>query len=88
MARTGYTNVRPTDERNRYFEAICKHLALDPQKHAGRLQAVDYALRKAAQELMPAKCEKCGIPLPQSTFPYWIDIGQSVQLCQECAKQD
>ena len=51
MPREGYTNVSPTQERAEWFRVICDHLALDPESHAGRLDAIDFALRRMAQRL-------------------------------------
>ena len=87
MPRKGYTNVPPAKMRNAYLKAICDHLAQDVTTHRGRLDAIDYALRKVAQELAPV-CEGCGKPLPLSASPYFVDIGESVWLCDECAEPE
>ena len=51
MPRTteGWTNLPPTPTRLRLLEIVCGRLFLDPNKHKGRLGAVDYALRSAAE---------------------------------------
>jgi hypothetical protein len=51
MPRENYTNVGPSQERDALLEKICNHLALDPSEHSGRLGAIDFALRKAAQSV-------------------------------------
>jgi len=52
MPRPGYTNVAPSDERSNLLTAVCGHLALNPREHSARLEAIDYALRIAAQMIV------------------------------------
>lgn len=49
MPRAGYTNLGPTDARDRLFEIVCGYLILDQEEHSSRVQALDFALRVAAQ---------------------------------------
>jgi len=53
MARPGYTNVRPSEERNEYFKVICGALNQDWRSHQGRLAAIDHALRCTVKEIEP-----------------------------------
>jgi len=49
MSRPGYTNLGPTEARDRLLEEVCGYLLLDPNEHNSRIQAIDFGLRVAAQ---------------------------------------
>jgi hypothetical protein len=48
---------RMSEEREQALAVICEHLACNPQKIEHRIMAIDFALRRAAQELQQAQAD-------------------------------
>ena len=71
MARPGYTNVRPSEERNEYFKVICGALNQDWRSHQGRLAAIDHALRCTVKEIEPTDNEWVQ-GMAQSALDNWL----------------
>ena len=78
-----FPTLRRNPRREHQIEVIGERIGA-PGEFAA---VIDYALAKAVQELAP-HCEGCGKPLPLSASPYWVDIGESVWLCDECTEPE
>ena len=45
-----------------------------------------WAKQNLPRLLKQPTCQKCGKSLPPNASPYWLDEGQSIWLCEECAR--
>lgn len=55
------------------------------QIYGSQTIAVEVALDRLHQQECAHKCQRCGKPLPSNISPYWVDGGESIFLCDECA---
>ena len=78
-----YPTLRRNPRRERQIAEIGERIGA-PGEFAA---VIDYALAKVTQELAPI-CESCGKPLPLSASPHFVDVGESVWLCDSCAEPE
>ena len=58
MPRPGYINFRVTDDNRAHLAAICAFLYQDPEAHGAQVDAVNYALRLAAEHIARSWVER------------------------------
>ena len=67
MPRREYLNLRVTEANAAHLRAICEFLYQDPDAHAAQADAVNYALRVAAEHIARSWVERPATPGDAST---------------------
>lgn len=75
---TKQINIRLSDPGQRLLADLA-------ELYGSQTKAIEVAIDRLHQQECAHKCQRCGKPLPLSTSPYWVDEGESVFLCDECA---
>ena len=70
----------------RISDATDEKLQALAARYGTQTEVVAVAVDRLWQQELAPSCERCGRLLPLSASPYYLDEGQSVWLCDECAK--
>jgi len=75
---TKQINIRLSDPGQRALADLV-------ELYGSQTKAVEVAIDRLHRQECAHECQRCGKPLPLSTSSYWVDEGESVFLCDECA---
>jgi len=71
-------SIRVSDATHAKLDELTAH-------HGTQTEVIAVAIDRLHRQECAHKCQRCGKPLPLSASPYWMDEGESVYLCEECA---